>query len=512
MAARELAAIDLEHRIRLGPPARVEDYLVIFPDLRTDRAAVRELVRVECRFAPDRARDYAGRFPDACDAAFLDELRVLGCAATARKDPEGMRHPALPPGTLLEDGNLCIRRLIGGAGMGDVYLAWHAILKADVAVKVSRDREMEIRFRREIELHHQLGGHPHVIAAKNAGRFEDHYYLTMEYVPGVDLDRFVSAQGPLPYGEACQYIRQAALGLAHAHDRGIIHRDVKPANLIRTEVDRSIKVLDWGLARRIGHDPPSDLTPRTAAGSLLGTPDYIAPEQIEDPTTVGPASDLYSLGCTLYHLLAGKPPFHAAEGLVAKLDAHTSRPAPALPEGLGVPDLAARVLQQLLEKAPERRYQSAMDLVAALGNLHALERSTGPVCEPPSRHSAFTLDDLPDEDCLALAQHLIAVAGAGPRPPEIIRLETRSGRIQARVNPAMLGLSDVRRRLEGALELIPIHRRRVAFLKKIQADERFFVFDQQPEIEQRLDKIAEETLTVREALAVILAEVRRIQP
>ena len=509
LVALDLAVVDLEHRLKDGGSDRVEDHLELFPELRADREAIRVLIRVEYRFALFHPQDYAARFPDACDAAFLDELRALKRESAARKEPGGMRGPALSPGTLLEDGNLRIQSLIARHGMGEVYLAWHEIFKAEFAVKVSRQREMEVRFLHEIELHNHLGSHPHLIAAKNAGRFGDQYYLTMEYVRGVDLGGYLKDHGPLPCGEACNYIRQAALGLAHAHGRGIVHRDIKPSNLIRSNVDGSIKILDWGLARRIGQSPSGSSTSLTAAGTLLGTADYSSPEQISDPTTVGPEGDLYSLGCTLYHLLAGRPPFHFAKDRAAKLAAHTSQPAPPLPEELGVADAVAAIVQKLLEKSPERRYRRATDLVAALGSLDTRERLPVPPSEP---RLAVTLDDLSDEDCLVLAQHLIEVAGAGPRPPAVIRLETRLGRIEARVNAAMLALSDIRMRLEGAMELIPIHRRRIAFLKRIQADERYFVFNQQPEIEERLVKIAEEMRTVREALAVMLAEVWRIQP
>src|SRR5262249_19919091 len=162
----------------------------------------------------------------------------------------------------------------------------------------------------EIELQNKLGAHPQIVAVKNAGQFEGRYYLMMEYVPGLDLGRYVKEHGPLPWQEACDSIRQAALGLTHAHDRGGVHRDLQPRNLIRTEVDGSIKILDWGLARRLDQASADEDARLTQPGTTVGTPDYMAPEQFSDPATVGPASDLYSLGCTLYELLTGHPPFH----------------------------------------------------------------------------------------------------------------------------------------------------------------------------------------------------------
>jgi hypothetical protein len=299
----------------------------------------------------------------ACEAQTAHDKRVDAGGATMTV-PGRTPHPALRRGTRLEGGQLCILEALDAGGMGEVYLAWHEILNDEVVVKVSQAPAMEARFRHEIELQNKLGAHPQIVAVKTAGQFEGRSYLMMDYASGVDLGRYVAAHSPLPWQEACAYIRQAAVGLAHAHHRGVVHRDLKPRNLIRTEADESIKILDWGLALRLDQASADEDARLTQSGIILGTPDYIAPEQISNPATVGPASDLYSLGCTLYELLTGHPPFHDHSN---KLMAHLESPSPALPPQLGVPEGVERVLRRLLAKRAKDRYGSAREFEEALG-------------------------------------------------------------------------------------------------------------------------------------------------
>jgi serine/threonine protein kinase len=292
---------------------------------------------------------------------------VHGARADAHRETETTQgptpRPTLRPGTRLEGNLICILESIDAGGMGEVYLAWHEVLNAEVVVKVAQAPEMEARFRHEIEIQNWLGSHPHIVAVKTAGRFGDRSYLMMEYVPGLDLNRYAKERGPLPWREACGYIRQVAMGLAHAHSKGVVHRDLKPSNLIRSEADGLVKILDWGLARRSGRPSPDEDMQLTRPGIIPGTPDYIAPERIGDPETIGPASDLYSLGCTFFELLTGHPPFHEHSN---KLQAHLQEPVPALPAQLGVPPDVDRVLRRLLSKRAEDRYHSAQDFVKAL--------------------------------------------------------------------------------------------------------------------------------------------------
>ena len=231
----------------------------------------------------------------------------------------------------------------------------------------------------------------------------------------------------------------------------------------------------------------------TAPGIVLGTLEYISPEQIKDPTAVGPASDLYSLGCTFYHLLAGYPPFHLERGASAKIKAHIDKPAPPFPDGLQLTESILTVVHNLMEKSPERRCRSAMELAGALeailGGRDQEARESQRHTAPYRQQAAVAIDDFRDDDCLALSQQLIEMAGVRSKLPVVVSIDTRTGRFAASVNLPMLSLPDVTRRLGSAMELISIHQGRLAFLRKIQADERYFMFDMQPEIEQRWPRL-----------------------
>ena len=175
----------------------------------------------------------------------------------------------------------------------------------------------------------------------------------MEFVEGTGLDALVSQRGPLPVAEACEVVRQAALGLQHLHEHGLVHRDVKPSNLMLTP-SGLVKVLDLGLARH-GKRVGSGRT-RSRAGQFLGTLDYMAPEQCDDCHTVDIRATL-SLGCTLYHLLAGGPPFAACSSPYKKLKAHVEAPAPPIREQRpDIPDQVAAALERMLAKDRNARY------------------------------------------------------------------------------------------------------------------------------------------------------------
>src|SRR5262249_11449764 len=208
--------------------------------------------------------------------------------------------------------------------------------------------------------------HPNLVAAYDAGRAAGCPYLVMEFVPGADLEGLARRHGPLPVAESCEIIRQAALGLQHLHEQGLVHRDVKPANLMRTPAGR-VKVLDLGLARDLREAGEGERI--TSHGQFLGTLDYIAPEQVLDSHAVDIRADIYALGCTLYELLAGQPPFAgpAYGSLFLKMRAHVEAPVPPIRERRpDVPERLAAALERMLAKDRASRFASAARVAAAI--------------------------------------------------------------------------------------------------------------------------------------------------
>jgi hypothetical protein len=271
----------------------------------------------------------------------------------------------LPP-ELASHPRYRVLRPLGRGGMGMVYLAEHRLMERPVALKVIHPHYIDSpasveRFRREVKAAAKLA-HPNIVAAHDADQAGETHFLVMEYLAGVTLRELLERHGPLPVADACAAVRQAALGLQHAYERGMVHRDVKPHNLILTP-DGTIKVLDFGLASLAeGRDTTEGLT---GPGAMMGTPDYMAPEQAENPRAADTRADIYSLGCTLFQLLTGRVPF-PAESLPGKLLAHRDRPPQvraALPDA--PPELVA-VLERMLAKDPADRYQTPAEVAQAL--------------------------------------------------------------------------------------------------------------------------------------------------
>jgi formylglycine-generating enzyme required for sulfatase activity/tRNA A-37 threonylcarbamoyl transferase component Bud32 len=277
---------------------------------------------------------------------------------------------AIPP-ELRDHPDFEVLRKLGGGGMGVVYLARDRLTHRQEVLKVinpslATQAGAAERFLREIRAVVQLL-HPNIVNAYGALQLGDLLVLKMEYVPGQGLDAVVKAGGPLPVVNACYYAQQVAVGLQYAFGKGMIHRDVKPGNLIlaRDGQKHVVKILDFGLAkaRREGEGTSCDLTHR---GQVLGTPAYMAPEQAEDATGADIRADVYSLGCTLYYFLAGRPPFQA-KNLYALLRAHASQEAAPLHElRQDVPAGLAAVVAKMLAKDPARRYQEPSQVADAL--------------------------------------------------------------------------------------------------------------------------------------------------
>jgi serine/threonine protein kinase len=280
---------------------------------------------------------------------------------------------------------------LGAGGMGTVYKARHQRLKRTVALKVlppdrTRDKRAVARFEREMEAVGKLE-HPNIVRALDAGEERGMHYLVMEFVDGIDLSQLVKRHGPLAVADACELVRQAAAGLQSAHEHGLVHRDVKPSNLMLTAAGQ-VKVLDLGLALLLAEQPGGDEL--TGTSQMMGTADYCAPEQVGDSHTVDIRADIYSLGCTLFKLLTGHAPFSGEQYDTAmkKLMAHVTRPVrpirelkPDVPEGL------ANVLARMLAKQPAERYSSPAEVITALAPF-ALQSDLGKLFAETSRPSA----------------------------------------------------------------------------------------------------------------------------
>jgi serine/threonine protein kinase len=272
----------------------------------------------------------------------------------------------LPP-ELAASGKYDVLGKLGEGGMGAVWKARHAFLDCLVAIKVLGARatgspEARARFLKEMRAAGRLQ-HRHIVRAYDAEQAGDLLLLVMEYVEGTTLDRLVRQKGPLPVWFACRCIAQAAEGLQHAHEKGLAHRDIKPGNIMVTK-EKEVKVLDFGLARLPAGGAAS--TGLTHHEAFMGTPEYVAPEQAGDARSADIRSDVYSLGCTLYFLLSGRPPFPRATALDAIL-AHVQEQPEPLP-GLRpeVPEALWAVVARMLAKRPQDRFQTPVEVAKAL--------------------------------------------------------------------------------------------------------------------------------------------------
>lgn len=261
-------------------------------------------------------------------------------------------------------GSYRLLRPLGKGGMGVVFLGEHHVMKRLMALKVlpskALDDERRIeRFKEEARASGQLE-HPNIVRAIDFSQASDKFYIVMEYVDGIDVHQAIRRDGVMSYADALDVMIQAAEGLAHAHERGIIHRDIKPSNLLLRS-DGVIKISDMGLARIGWHSVDSKSKNR-----LMGTADFIAPEQAIDSISVDARADIYGLGCTFYYLLTGEPPF-AADTLQQRLAKHQTAPPPDVRKVRSdCPAAIAELMMRMMAKKPVDRPKSAAELVTQL--------------------------------------------------------------------------------------------------------------------------------------------------
>lgn len=297
------------------------------------------------------------------------------------------------PADLAAQSRYEILHLIGQGGMGAVFKARHLKMDRLVAIKVIKpqliaNEQAVERFRREVKAAAQLH-HPNVVTAWDADQVGNTHFLVMEFIEGTDLANHIRCNQAMTVRGACDCIRQAALGLQHAHECGMVHRDIKPHNLMLTP-DGVVKVMDFGLAR-LEREPASQ-TGTTGDNILMGTADYIAPEQAQDGHRADIRADIYGLGCTLFHLLAGKPPF-AGISVPQKIVAHATAAIPFAELPRAVPTELRAVIAKALAKVPEERFQTPAQFAEALKPFVSSSEGKTPLVPLASEAEPVNKDD-----------------------------------------------------------------------------------------------------------------------
>ncbi len=276
-------------------------------------------------------------------------------------------------------GQYCILEQIGQGGMGRVFKARHRTMNRLVALKVLAPKVMEndraqSLFLREVRAVAQLV-HPNIVTAYDANQVGGRYYLVLEFVDGPNLDQLVQNQGPLSVGQACDFIRQAAIGLQCAHALGMVHRDIKPANILvqrrGVEGDHApglVKISDFGLARLVerGVEGETQGTILTKPNTVMGTPDYVSPEQARNLHDTDIRSDIYSLGCSFYYLLTGRVPYPGGTAMEKLIRHSVEQPEPVDKSRNDVPEGVRAILARMIAKDPAERFQTPQEVTAAL--------------------------------------------------------------------------------------------------------------------------------------------------
>lgn len=313
----------------------------------------------------DHATQYGEELDTGADA-LLSKLEQDGhiTAYQAEKFKEGKASD-------IYFGDYVVIDKLGQGGMGTVLLAKHRRMDRQVAIKVLpvtvlESKDAVARFYQEVKVAAQLT-HPSIVHAYDAGEHHGFHYLVMEFVPGHDLAQVLVQLGPIPAPMAIDYISQVASGLEYAHQKGIVHRDIKPSNLLLNDEGR-IKILDMGLAR-IGNSLDQEASMHlTTTGQVMGTVEYMSPEQAEDTRQADARSDIYSLGCTFYRLVTGKGPY-SRDTIVKTILAHRDASIPLIETGSPDDDNVNQLFQKMVAKNPADRFQSTTLLIEAIRQL-----------------------------------------------------------------------------------------------------------------------------------------------
>ena len=387
---RELLFIELECRTKRGESPAVADYLQRLPaDGETIQA-----VFTECGIDAHRALS-TYEFPDETDRSPGKAPENSSGEAPGAESPSS--HQSLKPGT--EIGSYTIIRLIGLGGMGAVYEAEHRRMRRKVALKMISASALEHpealqRFQREAQAMARLE-HPNIVTAHDADQVGDINFLVMQYVDGDNLSTMVKNRGALPVDMALGFLVQTARGLEYAHQEGVIHRDIKPSNLI-VGSNGVVKILDMGLARleeSLG-EVSSVNKNLTQAGNIMGTVDFMAPEQALDAKEADQRADIYSLGCTFYYLLTGQI-LYEGDTVMKRIMSHRFDPVPSLNDARqDIPEGLDAIFQKMVAKSRADRFRSMTELLAAVAPFVSAGLTGLDVASPTPGHGTLTGDML----------------------------------------------------------------------------------------------------------------------
>lgn len=371
---------------------------------------------------------------DHCDAKLRINADAMGADLICPECDAMLKVPKMQLGPGFVVGGFLIKHKLGEGGMGEVYLAKQLSLERDVALKIlpsrfTRENSFVVRFLKEVHYQASLD-HPNIVTAYDAGEDGGVYFMAMAYVPGQTLEEWLNREGTLPEKDALLVVRQVAKALEYASvEKGILHRDIKPANIMLTP-SLHAKVLDMGLSKNT-----LEKQSNTLADTLMGTPNYMSPEQIDHPQDLDTRSDMFSLGMTLYHMLTGQVPFEES-GYLKTLQRHAREkledPRNLMP---GISQGAAHLLARMLARDPEDRYA---DWAAFFEDLHRVSSHKG-LPDLPKGESTLQLNSPPPKE-KPEAVPPAPVRRVHPLPP---RKRSTEGVILSVIIGLMLGLGGI---------------------------------------------------------------------